>query len=393
MTKEEQIRSVLTRNVVDLVEKEHIEAEIKKGRKLRVKLGIDPTGPKLHLGRAIALRKLKEFQELGHQVVLIVGDFTGLVGDASDKDSQRPQLAKAQLKENMQDYKKQIGQVLDLKKTEFRNNSEWLGKLKFEEVLRLASLFTVHQLIDRRNFKERYEAGKTIGFHEFFYPFMQGYDSVAIEADIELGGTDQLFNLMAGRKVQEFYGQKSQDIMTLEMLDGLDGRKMSTSWGNVINITDEAGDMYGKVMSMGDSMIIKYFRAVTEIPLERIKDIEAGLNAGKIAFFDAKKQLAHEIVRLYHGEKEAGRVAENFEKVFQQKELPEDTPLAKAEKGRLLKDVLVREGVVSSVAVFRRLVNDGAIDFEGEPVKDVRYKIEKPGVVRVGKKKFIKIVF
>jgi len=254
----DQIKILLERNVVDVVDRESLEKKL-KNKKLRIKLGIDPTGANLHLGRAIALRKLKNFQDLGHQIVLIIGDFTSLIGDASDKESRRPKLTKEQIGENMKNYRSQIGKILDVEKTEFRYNSEWLGKLNFEELLQLASLFTVQQLINRRNFKERFDGGNPIGFEEFMYPLMQGYDSVAVSADLELGGTDQLFNLMAGRKAQEFFGQPPQDIMTLEMLEGLDGRKMSTSYGNVINLTDEPDDMFGKVMSLKDELLIKYF--------------------------------------------------------------------------------------------------------------------------------------
>lgn len=393
MEKEQQIKNLLSRNVVEVIEKSHLENKLHGKKKMRIKLGIDPTGPKLHLGRAIALRKLKEFQDLGHQIVLIIGDFTALVGDASDKESARPQLTKEKIKSNMKDYKKQIGLILDIKKTEFRFNSEWLGKLKFEEVLKLASLFTVHQLIDRRNFKERFDAGKVIGFHEFLYPLMQGYDSVAIEADVEIGGTDQLFNFKAGRKLQDFFGQDPQDIMTLEMLDGLDGRKMSTTYGNVINITDEPEDMYGKVMSMKDDLIVKYFTVTTDVSLEKIKQVEEALKGGLVNPFDLKKELAFTLVKLYHGEKKAEKAADVFVKVFQQKELSQDMVSIKVEKGAGLKDILVKEAIVSSVGGFRRLINSGAVDFDGEVVSDIHYKIEKPGVVRVGKKTFVRLVF
>ena len=233
--------------------------------------------PKIHLGRAVALWKLREFQDLGHQIVLIVGDFTGLVGDASDKKSGRPMLTEEQVKKNMAEYPKQIGKILDVKKVEFRQNSEWLSRLSMKDIIHLASIFTVHQMIDRRNFKERFENGQQIGLHEFLYPLLQGYDSVAIGADVELGGTDQLFNLKAGRKIQEFYKQESQDIMLLEMLPGLDGQKMSTTSGNIINISDEPKDIYGKVMSMKDDLIAEYFLRCTTLPQTEVKKIEEGL--------------------------------------------------------------------------------------------------------------------
>ncbi|MDD5032896.1 MAG: tyrosine--tRNA ligase [Candidatus Pacebacteria bacterium] len=389
----DKIKQILERNVVEVIEKNDLENLLNSGKKLRIKLGIDPTGPRLHLGRAISLRKLRNFQEAGHKIVLIIGDFTALVGDASDKQSARSQLTKEQIKRNMKDYKKQIGKILDIKKTEFHYNSKWLAKLKFEDVLRIASLFTVHQLIDRRNFKERFEAGKIIGFQEFMYPLMQGYDSVAIKADVEIGGTDQLFNLMAGRKLQEFYGQKPQNIMTLEMLDGLDGQKMSTSQGNVINITDTPDDMFGKIMSMRDEMIMGYFKTTTDISDERLGSIKAGLDSGSLNPLEAKKDLAFEIVRMYHDSAKAERAKEKFESVFQKKELSADSfDEIKVQQGEELSDISVKRGLVASLSSFRRLIKSGSIDFEGEAIKDVHFRIKKSGVVRIGKKIFVKLI-
>ncbi|PIS13388.1 MAG: tyrosine--tRNA ligase [Candidatus Tagabacteria bacterium CG09_land_8_20_14_0_10_41_14] len=391
MVEKDKIEKLLSRNVAEIIEKKHLEERIKKGEKLRIKLGIDPTGPRLHIGRAVALRKLKEFQDLGHRVVLITGDFTGLVGDASDKESQRPQLTREQLEENMKDYEEQIGKILDLDKVEFRYNSEWLSKIKFEELLRLASLFTIHQLVERRNFKERFESGKTIGFHEFFYPLMQGYDSVAVEADVEIGGTDQLFNLLAGRKIQEFYGQKPQDVMILDMMVGLDARKMSTTYRNVINMLDEPNDMFGKVMSLKDELIPGYFVLATDVSMDEIKKIEESIKKNEVNPMEVKKQLAFEIVKIYHGEDKATKARAYFEKTFQQGKTTEIDASIETAKGKELREDLISAGYVVSSSEFRRLVKEGAIDFEGEIVDDVHYKIEKPGVVRIGKKKFVKI--
>lgn len=377
------IKNILNRNVVEIIEKDHLEERLKKDGGLRIKLGIDPTGPKIHLGRAIALWKLRQFQEQGHQIVLIIGDFTAIVGDASDKENARPQLAKAEIKENMKHYRKQIGKILDLKKTEFHYNSEWLSKIKFEELVRLASLFTVQQLVNRRNFKERFESGAIIGFHEFLYPLMQGYDSVAVSADVEIGGTDQLFNLLAGRKIQKFYGQEPQDVMTLQMLEGLDARKMSTTYGNVVNIIDEPNDMFGKIMSMKDDLIVKYFNLATNLDAGKIH----GINP-----FEAKKELALEIVKIYHGKKAAEDALRRFINVFQKGELPENTLSFKIEKVEILCDVLVKNNLVSSKSEFRRLIKEGAVEFDGEIVEDVRFKIKNSGVAKIGKKKFAKIV-
>src|SRR3989344_1138594 len=254
-----KIRHLLARNVEQVIDRAHLEKTLKSGKKLRIKLGIDPTGEKIHIGRAIVLWKLREFQELGHQVVLIIGDFTAQIGDPSDKLSKRPMLSREQVEKNMRDYLSQIGKILDLHKTETRYNSKWLDKLNFRETAELAESFSVQQMLHRRNFQERWKEGQDISLREFLYPIIQGYDSVAIKADVELGGTDQLFNLMAGREVQKQCGQKPQDVMTVGMLSGTDGRKMSTSWGNVINIVDPADEQFGKIMSMPDKMIQDYF--------------------------------------------------------------------------------------------------------------------------------------
>lgn len=382
MTNEDKTKELLERNVVEVLEKNHLERRIRGGDKLRIKLGIDPTGPKLHLGRAIALWKLREFQDLGHQIVLIIGDFTAMVGDASDKISSRPRLTKEEIEKNMSDYKEQIAKILDIKKVEFCRNSEWLSLVKLEELVKLASLFTVHQLINRRNFKERFEAGNAIGFHEFIYPLMQGYDSVAVKADVEIGGTDQLFNLLAGRKIQEFYGQNSQDIMTLEMLEGTDGEKMSTSRGNVINIIDEPNDMFGKIMAMGDKMTAKYFKLITKLDAEKVPSSPV----------EAKKTLGYEIVKLYYGEETAGKARGQFEKVFQKKELPDEATTVKIKPEEELGRILLKEKFVSSNAAFRRLIKESAVDFNGVVVADVHFKLEKSGVVRIGKKKFLRVL-
>ncbi len=390
--KEEQIERLLTRNVVEIIDKDHLRKALKSGKKLRVKLGIDPTGPRIHLGRAVALWKLREFQDLGHQIVLIIGDFTGLVGDASDKRAARPMLTAEQLKENMATYPEQIGKVLDIKKVEFRYNREWLSKLTLKDAIYLSSLFTIHQMINRRNFKERFERGQKLGLHELLYPLLQGYDSVAIKADVEMGGTDQLFNLKAGREIQQFYGQEPQDIFMLEMLPGLDGQKMSTTAGNIINITDDPNEMYGKVMSMKDELISEYFLRCTNVSDKRIIEIRKGLEGKNPDPFKAKSDLAFEIANLYHGKAAAEKAREQFRKTFQEKEIPEDVPEVKIKKGERLADVLVEAGVVFSKSEFRRLVKEKAIEADGVPISDINFSVKDSGVVRVGKKRFLKIL-
>jgi len=393
MTEEDRkIDRLLTRNVSEIIDKDHLKQTLKSGKKLRIKLGIDPTGPKIHLGRAVALWKLKEFQDLGHQIVLIIGDFTGLVGDASDKKSARPTLTEEQLKSNMKEYPRQVGKILDMDKVEFRYNSEWHSKLFLKDVIHLASLFTVHQMINRRNFKERFESGKQLGFHELLYPLLQGYDSVAVKADVELGGTDQLFNLKAGRQIQEFYNQKPQDIFLLEMLPGLDGEKMSTTLGNIINITDEPNDMYGKVMSMKDELIPEYFLRCTTLEDEEIDKIINGIKNKSIDPFKAKGDLAFEIVSLYHGKDSAEKSKEYFRKTFQEKELPENIPETKVKKGEQLSDILLKEKIISSKSDLRRLIKEKAVEFNGSVLDDAHYEMKNSGIVRIGKKRFLKII-
>jgi len=317
---EEKISALLSRNVEDVIDRKHLENALRSGKKLRVKLGIDPTGDKIHIGRAVALWKLREFQDLGHAAVLIVGDFTAQIGDPSDKLEKRPFLSKEEVKKNLEHYLDQIGKILDLKKAEVRYNSEWLAKLNLREISELAEIFTFQQIIERRNFRDRLEKHQEISYREGLYPLMQGYDSVVVKADVELGGTDQLFNLLAGRKIQEHYGEHAQDVMTTKMIVGLDGRKMSTSWGNVININDAPDEQFGKVMSLRDELIIPYFEAVTDAPLAEVASIKKELKKGANPK-ETKEKLACRIVERYHGAEEAAAAQEKFEKLFSKKEI------------------------------------------------------------------------
>ena len=319
--KQEKIRHILSCNVEDVIERAHLEQALNGGRRLRIKLGIDPTGSKIHIGRAIVLWKLREFQELGHKAVLIVGDMTAQIGDPSDKLQKRPFLSAQEIKQNLKNYLAQMGEIVDIKKAEIRYNSEWLAKLTLREISELAELFTFQQILERRNFRERWERHEEISYREGMYALMQGYDSVAVRADMELGGTDQLFNLLAGRKIQEHYGQKPQDVMVTKMLSGTDGRKMSTSWGNVINIIDEPSEQFGKVMAMRDEMMEEYLKLATGLP-----DGEVAL-CMRDARKDPKRtkvRIAFEIVKRYHGEREAKKAQERFEKMFSKKEIPDE---------------------------------------------------------------------
>jgi tyrosyl-tRNA synthetase len=391
VTDEVKIEEILTRGVEEIFVKEDLKKALTSGKQLRIKLGVDPTGPKIHLGRAIPLRKLREFQKLGHQIVFIVGDFTAQVGDASDKLDKRPMLTRAQIDENLKDYKSQISKIIDVTKAEFVHNSTWLSKLSFEEVTKLADCFTVQQMLARRNFKDRYENGTEISLREFLYPLMQGYDSVVVKADVEIGGFDQLFNVKAGRVVQEFFGMPKQQIMVGTMLEGTDGRKMSTSWGNIITIVDEPFDMFGKLMSVHDDLIVKYLTLCTDLSLEEIgkleKDLKKGVNPKEV-----KMQLATEVVTLYHSEKDASLAKKSWVDTFEKKGVPENIPTYIATQEDELGDVLVKEGVVSSKTDWRRLIKEGAVTKEdGTAVVDVKVKATGD-VFKIGKKRFAKIV-
>jgi len=380
-----EIKELLERNTSTIIKRESLERKLRSGKKLRVKYGIDPTGEKIHIGRAVVLRKLRAFQELGHKAVLIVGDFTAQIGDPSDKLEKRPFLSEAQIKKNLKNYLPQIGKIIDLKKAELHYNSRWLSKLNFREISKLAERFTIQQMLGRRNFKERFQKQQEISLREILYPLMQGYDSVAIRAEVELGGTDQLFNLLAGRTIQEFYKQKPQDILATEMLEGTDGRKMSTSWGNVINISDAPSDMFGKVMALRDELIKKYFFLATELSEKEI------LQVLKSPPLESKEGLTFELVKLYHGEKKAKEAREFFNKTFRQKKLPQRVPIYKFSPGLSLKAVLKNSGSVSSNSEFRRLLYSGAIEIDQKVVDDPNFKPGSEVVVRIGKKKFLKI--
>ena len=389
---EEKIKHLLNRAVEEVFVKESLEKKLRSGKQLRVKLGFDPTSPFLHIGRAIVLWKLREFQDLGHKVVFIVGDFTALVGDPSDKLEKRPMLTAKKVKDNLKNYRAQIGKILDLRKAEFHLNSKWLKKLDFNDVAELAECFSLQQMSHRRNFADRIEKGEEISLREFLYPLMQGYDSVAVKADVELGGFDQLFNLKAGRTIQKHYGQEEQDIMNCQMLEGTDGRKMSSSWGNVINLLDEPNDMYGKVMAVRDDLILKYFTLCTRLSDEEINSIKKSIDSGENPR-DAKMRLGREIVSLYHGTKKAKEAEDDFIKTFQKGGVSEDAISVVVNKGELLVEVLLKEKIISSKNEWKRLVLESAVlnmDTE-EKITDPYFKISNPITLRVGKRRFIKI--
>ncbi|PIR88751.1 MAG: tyrosine--tRNA ligase [Candidatus Harrisonbacteria bacterium CG10_big_fil_rev_8_21_14_0_10_44_23] len=389
-TDKRKIDQILSRGVEDVIEKESLKAKLESGKQLRVKLGFDPTGPNIHIGRAIVLRKLRAFQDLGHKVIFIVGDFTAQIGDPSDKLEKRPMLTAKQVKENIKTYKEQVGKIIDLRKAEFRFNSKWLKKLKLAELMQLQESFTVGQMLARRNFKERFEKGQEISTREFSYPLMQGYDSVKVAADVELGGFDQLFNLTAGRTIQQHYKQKPQDVLTTQMLEGTDGRKMSTSWGNVINIVDNPNDMFGKIMSLKDELIEKYFLLCTNLRDGEIKEISRDNNPK-----DQKMRLAFEIVEIYHGKDEAGKAKKEFENIFSGGGKPEEIQEVKVSEEKMnLIDLLLMASLASSKSEARRLIEQGGVRINDEKRTDPKGNVEITSgmIVQVGPRRFAKIV-
>lgn len=373
-----------------------LEKSVATNTPLTVKLGLDPTAPDIHLGHTVVLRKLKLFQDLGHQVVILIGDFTARIGDPTGKSATRPPLDEEAVKRNAATYKEQIFKVLDEEKTIVRYNSEWLGKLNFADVLKLAAQYTVARMLERDDFHKRYTEGRSIGVHEFMYPLMQGYDSVALHADVEFGGTDQTFNLLMGRHLQEQYGQAPQTIITMPILEGLDGvQKMSKSLGNYIGISDEPADMYGKAMSIPDGLMMRYFMLVTDMSIEEQEKLSAGLADGSVHPRDTKMKLAYTIVRLYHGEAAAEEAQNHFISVFQKHALPEDIPeyaVELSDEPTFIPAFLTAAGLTASNGEARRSIKAGAFKIDGEKCGEENVVLKADMVLQVGKRKFIRIV-
>ena len=398
ITPHEQLHSIES-GTADIVPAEALLTKLESGRVLRIKLGVDPTAPDLHLGHAVPLRKLRQFQDLGHQVVLIIGDFTALIGDPSGRSSTRPALTREQIDENATTYIEQAYKILDPSLTEMRRNSEWLGELDVEGVLRLTSRFTVARILERDDFQKRYREGIGISLHELLYPMAQAYDSVAIQADVELGGTDHLFNLLAGRELMEKMGMEPQVCLTLPLLEGTDGvQKMSKSYGNYVGLTDEPAEMFGKMMSIPDELMVKYYRLCTALGVDEIDAIEAGLSDGTLHPNVTKRRLAREIVALYHSEQEAIGAEESFDRVFKAHELPDDIPEVKVplEETVHLPALLSSAGLVQSNGEGRRMIDQGGVKIDGEPVACGAYDLGRDAVegrvIQVGKRRFARIV-
>ncbi len=394
-TNREKIKTLLGRAVNEIISRDSLETKLKSGKILRVKLGIDPTAPDIHLGHAVSLIKLKQFQDLGHQAVLIIGDFTATIGDPAGRLESRKPLLPQIVAENLKMYLKQIAKIIDLKKTEVRYNSEWFGKFTPEKLFFLTSLTTIQQVLEREDFRKRLKANQAITLTEVLYSLFQGYDSVMVKADVEIGGEDQKVNLLMGRRVQRAYKVPEQDILTTWLIEGIDGvKKMSKSSGNYIGIAEKPNVMFGKVMSMPDSLIIKYFRALTGLADSEIDKFEMGLKFKKINPRDIKGKLAYEIVRIYHGRKSAKEADEEFNKVFRKHELPEKIPTVILKIGLYnVIDLLLKLNLVKSKGEARRLINENAVKINSETVKDSKIKINATSglVVQIGKKRFVKI--
>ncbi|HZG84508.1 tyrosine--tRNA ligase [Paenibacillus sp.] len=400
---ERQLR-LIQRGTAEIVPEEELRAKlarsIRTGQPLKVKLGLDPTAPDIHIGHTVVMQKLRQFQDLGHRVQLLIGDFTGRIGDPTGKSETRKQLTDEDVKRNAATYQEQLGKILDPAKTDVVYNSEWLAPMTFADVVQLSAKYTVARMLEREDFTKRYANGLPISIHEFFYPLMQGYDSVALDSDIELGGTDQKFNLLMGRTLQKEYGKEPQVAIMMPLLEGLDGvQKMSKSLGNYIGISEAPKEMYGKAMSIPDELMIKYYELVTDVPTEEIEALKQGLADGAVHPRDAKMRLASTIVRMYHGEEAAKEAEGHFVTVFQQRALPDEIeefalPASELDNGaiRLVK-LLVVSGLQPSSSEARRTVQGGGVKLNEEKLTDPNAElvVSDGDIIQVGKRKFLRL--
>lgn len=402
LSSEEQLH-IIQSGAAGLTPLEAMKKKLDRGTPLNIKLGVDPTSPDLHIGHAVPLRKLRQFQDLGHEVTLIIGDGTAMIGDPSGRDTTRPQLSAEQIDANARTYMDQAMKVLDPEKTKVVHNRDWIFDLDLAELLGLLSNFTVARILERDDFSNRYHNQQPIAMHEFIYPIMQAYDSVVIKADVELGGNDQLFNLLAGRELMEKRGMEPQVCLTLPLLEGLDGvRKMSKSYGNYVGLTDEPADMFGKIMSIPDELMPKYYRLATALPVAEVDEIEAGLAAGELDPNQSKRRLAREIIKIYHDEQAAADAEEQFDRVFKAHGVPEDIEVFDIaleddpEKGGVyLPKLLADLKLVASGGEGRRMIDQGGVKVNGEVVAKGAYHMpasELAGAtLQVGKRKWAKL--
>ena len=404
MTVDEQFEAI-KRGTLEIVPEQALKAKLKKAqdskKPLIIKLGLDPTAPYIHLGHAVVLRKMRQFQDFGHEVNIIIGDFTAMIGDPSGKTITRPQLTEDEIKENAKTYYDQYCLILDPEKTRVVFNSEWLGKLNFADVIKIVSKITVARILERDDFATRLAENRPISMHELLYPVCQAYDSVELQSDVEVGGSDQKFNILMGRDLQTQYGQEEQIGLFMPILPGLDGvQKMSKSLGNYIGITDEPDDMFGKVMSLSDDMMPTYFELCTDIPLPEIETIKQDLAAGKVHPMDVKKRLAREIVAIYHSIEAAKKAQEEFERVFSQREVPEDMPEVALSSDDLadgkipLVKLIAKANLSGSNSESRRLIDQGAVSIDGQKITDQSAMVQPVNgqVLRVGRLRFARLL-
>lgn len=398
---EEQLE-LIERGAVECISREELIKKLKKseetGVPLKIKAGFDPTAPDLHLGHTVLLQKLKHFQDLGHEIYFLIGDFTGMIGDPTGKSETRKALTVEEVAENAESYKEQVFKILDPEKTRVVFNSAWLGKLTSIDMIKLASQLTVARMLERDDFHNRFTSGKPISIHEFLYPLIQGYDSVALKADVELGGTDQLFNLLMGRDLQRSHNQEPQVVLTMPLLEGLDGiNKMSKSLGNYIGITESADNIYGKVLSVSDDLMFRYFSLLSDLSNAEIADLKSRVETNLLHPKEVKKQLARELTARFHGLVAAEAAEENFEKVFQKGGVPDDIPEVRctAAEPIALPQLLVDAELVKSTSEARRMIQQSAVSINGEKVGDVTALVNPLGeiLVKVGKRRFCKVIF
>lgn len=391
----DKTQEILTRGVANIISnKEELEKVLTSDRKLNVYIGIDPTATHIHLGHAVSLRKLQQFADLGHHVTFLIGDFTALIGDTSDKDTERPVLTKEEIQENFQSYKKQAEKILDFSKVEVKHNSEWLSKLTFEEIIKLTQHFAVGDFVGRELIRRRLDENKRVGLHEVLYPVMQGYDSYFMDTDIQIGGTDQTFNMQAGRTLQKDLRGKESFVIATSFLTGTDGRKMSKSWGNAIWLDDTPSDMYMKVLSIKDELLPEYLQLATHLSQEEVENIVEELKNGKHPM-DVKKQLAAIIVEELHGKEQAEEAKENFERTVQQKELPTEIPEITFESSENLttEDALVKMEIVSSKSEAKRLIEQGGVSLGERKLTDPNetFSPEDGDILKIGKHRVYKV--
>jgi len=388
-----ELEYTLQRGTAEIIVADELRMLLKSGRKLRLKEGFDPSFPDIHLGHMVGLRKLRQFQELGHQVVLIVGDWTAQIGDPSGASVTRPMLSAEKVRENAETYMKQFFKVVNKEKTEVRWQTEWFGKFNLGDVIRLASKFTVAQVLAREDFNERFRAGKPITITETLYPMLQAYDSVMVQSDVEFGGTDQKFNLLMGRELQGMVGQKPQQVLMTPLLVGTDGqRKMSKSLGNYIGVAEPARDMFGKLMSVPDDLMLSYFELLTDVPDKELAEMKAGMASGTANPMSLKKRLAREIITQLHSESAAQEAEENFARTVQRKEVPDQMPVAEVcETTADLRHLLKNCGVVGSLSEAARLIKQGGVEVDGKKVSDFQAEVIDGSIIKAGKRAWLKI--